>query len=114
MITTGSTPTATTAAGQIGGPAEDYLGRSKRELEQAIAAARIVEVRSAPRLREFKANELTPGRFATLVDPDGVRWRVFRGLAFDKGRLLEHLPENVCGFVVRADQVIMLERAGSA
>jgi hypothetical protein len=88
--------------GTIGGLAEDYLGRSKLEHERAIAASRIVEARGRPELREFNAEDLGPGPFRTLTDSDGNRYRVFSGVSFDRGMLIEHLPETVCAFVVAA------------
>jgi hypothetical protein len=103
--------------GTIGGDDVDLLGRDRLELERAVGQARIVEVRSAPKLREFKRGELEPGRFGTLVAADGSHYRRFNGVGFDRGQLIEHLPESVCAFIVRGDldppEVVLLERAGA-
>jgi hypothetical protein len=103
-------------AGFIGVP-EDYLERSQLELDRAIAASRIVELRTRPEFREFKPDQLTLGAFRTLVDPDGNRYKVNRGECFHRGRLVEQLPSDLCAFLVHADLdppvVVMLERVWS-
>jgi hypothetical protein len=103
--------------GTIGGSAVDILERDQLEVERAVGQARIVEVRSHPNMREFKRDELEPGRFGTLTAADGSRWRPCLCVCFDRGYLLEHLPEDICAFIARTDvdppTVTMLERARS-
>jgi hypothetical protein len=101
----------------LGSVGKDYVERTKLEFDRAIAASRIVELRTSPQFREYKPDELTPGPFGSLVDADGNRYRVTRGECFNRGRLLEQLGSDVCAFVVRGDvdppAVFVLERVGA-
>jgi excisionase family DNA binding protein len=98
----------------LGSVGADYVERTKLELDRAMAASRIVELRTSPQFREYKLDELTNGPFGSLVDAEGNRFRVTQGECFHRGRLLDQLSPELCAFVVRGDvdpaAILVLER----